>query len=114
MIDDYGVGFCSLAYLRRLPLKGLKMDNSFVTRVMQSAEDAIIVQSTIALAHNLGLTVVAEGVEDTATLKFLELHGCDYAQGYGISHPLVLADTLNWLRTTLPPAPPPSPLRAVG
>ena len=114
VIDDYGVGFCSLAYLRRLPLKGLKMDNSFVTRVMQSAEDAIIVQSTIALAHNLGLTVVAEGVEDTATLKFLELHGCDYAQGYGISHPLVLADTLSWLRTALPPATPPSPLRAVN
>ena len=114
VIDDYGVGFCSLAYLRRLPLKGLKMDNSFVTRVMHSAEDAIIVQSTIALAHNLGLTVVAEGVEDIATLKFLELHGCDYAQGYGISHPLLLADALNWLRTTLLPAPPPEPLRAVG
>ena len=114
VIDDYGVGFCSLAYLRRLPLKGLKMDNSFVTRVMHSAEDAIIVQSTIALAHNLGLTVVAEGVEDIATLKFLEQHGCDYAQGYGISHPLLLTDALNWLRTTLLPAPPPAPLRAVG
>jgi len=114
VIDDYGVGFCSLAYLRRLPLKGLKMDNSFVTRVMHSAEDAIIVQSTITLAHNLGLTVVAEGVEDAATLKFLEQHGCDYAQGYGISHPLLLADALNWLRTTLLPAPPPEPLRAVG
>ena len=114
VIDDYGVGFCSLAYLRRLPLKGLKMDNSFVTRVMQSAEDAIIVQSTITLAHNLGLTVVAEGVEDIATLKFLELHGCDYAQGYGISYPLSVADTMNWLRTMMPPAPPSAPLRAVG
>ncbi len=114
VIDDYGVGFCSLAYLRRLPLKGLKMDNSFVTRVMQSAEDAIIVQSTIALAHNLGLTVVAEGVEDAATLKFLEQHGCDFAQGYGISHPLILADTLKWLHTTMPPAPPSAPLRAVS
>ena len=117
VIDDYGVGFCSLAYLRRLPLKGLKMDNSFVTRVMQSAEDAIIVQSTIALAHNLGLTVVAEGVEDAATLKFLELHGCDFAQGYGISYPLSVADSMTWLRSMMPPAPPgpPSaPLRAVG
>ena len=114
VIDDYGVGFCSLAYLRRLPLKGLKIDNSFVTRVTQSAEDAIIVQSTITLAHNLGLTVVAEGVEDIATLKFLEQHGCDYAQGYGISHPLVLADTLDWLNTNQLPAPPPAPLRAVG
>ena len=116
IIDDYGVGFCSLAYLRRLPLKGLKMDNSFVSRVMQSAEDAIIVQSTIALAHNLGLTVVAEGVEDTATLQFLELHGCDFAQGYGIAHPLPLADTIAWLRSATPPPPPPtaSTLRAVG
>ena len=120
VIDDYGVGFCSLAYLRRLPLKGLKMDSSFVTRVLHNAEDAIIVQSTIALAHNLGLTVVAEGVEDAATLKFLELHGCDFAQGYGISYPLSVADTLTWLRSTMPPAPPappapPSaPLRAVG
>lgn len=114
VIDDYGVGFCSLAYLRRLPLKGLKMDNSFVTRVMHSAEDAIIVQSTIALAHNLGLTVVAEGVEDAATLKFLELHGCDYAQGYAISYPLSMADTMSWLRNTMPPAPPSTPLRAVS
>lgn len=114
VIDDYGVGFCSLAYLRRLPLKGLKMDNSFVSRVMQSAEDAIIVQSTIALAHNLGLTVVAEGVEDPATLQFLELHGCDFAQGYGIAHPLGLDDTMSWLRGIVPPAPPSAPLRAVG
>ena len=118
VIDDYGVGFCSLAYLRRLPLKGLKMDNSFVTQVTQSAEDAIIVQSTIALAHNLGLTVVAEGVEDAATLKFLELHGCDYAQGYGISYPMSVADTMNWLRTMMlppsPPAPSSLPLRAVS
>ena len=114
VIDDYGVGFCSLAYLRRLPLKGLKIDNSFVSRVTQSAEDAIIVQSTITLAHNLGLTVVAEGVEDIATLKFLQQHGCDYAQGYGISHPLALTDTLNWLNTNQLPAPPAAPLRAVG
>ena len=114
VIDDYGVGFCSLAYLRRLPLKGLKIDNSFVTRVTQSAEDAIIVQSTITLAHNLGLTVVAEGVEDIATLKFLEQHGCDYAQGYGISHPLALTDAFNWLRTHLLLAPTPVPLRALG
>ncbi len=98
VIDDYGVGFCSLAYLRRLPLKGIKLDQSFVTKVMQSAEDAIIVQSTITLAHNLGLTIVAEGVEDVETLKFLELHGCDYAQGYGISYPMSVTDTLLWLQ----------------
>ena len=109
VIDDYGVGFCSLAYLRRLPLKGLKMDASFVTRMIQSAEDAIIVQSTIALAHNLGLTVVAEGVEDIATLKLLAKYGCDYAQGYGISHPLGLTDALAWLHSTALPTPPTLP-----
>ena len=114
VIDDYGVGFCSLAYLRRLPLKGLKMDNSFVTRVMHNAEDAIIVQSTIALAHNLGLTVVAEGVEDAATLQFLQLHGCDFAQGYAISHPLSVADSMRWLQSAVSPPPPLTPLRAVG
>ncbi len=115
VIDDYGVGFCSLAYLRRLPLKGLKMDASFVSRVIASAEDAMIVQSTIALAHNLGLTVVAEGVEDAQTLQFLASHGCDYAQGYDISHPLDMAKTLAWLQAIVPPAPlPPPPLRVVG
>jgi EAL domain-containing protein (putative c-di-GMP-specific phosphodiesterase class I) len=83
---------------------------------MQSAEDAIIVQSTIALAHNLGLTVVAEGVEDASTLQFLALHGCDFAQGYGIAHPLPLADTIAWLRSGTPPPPSPTTttLRAVG
>jgi EAL domain-containing protein (putative c-di-GMP-specific phosphodiesterase class I) len=114
VVDDYGVGYCSLAYLRRLPLKGLKMDSSFVSRVIESAEDAVIVQSTIALAHNLGLTVVAEGVEDAPTLQFLASHGCDFAQGYHISHPLDMTMTLAWLQSIVPPAPPPPPLRVVG
>ncbi|MEQ1593650.1 MAG: EAL domain-containing protein [Casimicrobium sp.] len=98
MIDDYGVGFCSLTYLRRLPLKGLKLDQSFVSRVMEDAEDAIIVQSTIALAHNLGMTVVAEGVENEAILAFLKANGCDFAQGFGIARPVEIAHTKAWLR----------------
>ena len=117
VIDDYGVGFCSLAYLRRLPLKGLKMDASFVSRVTESAEDAVIVQSTITLAHNLGLTVVAEGVEDRATLQFLEAHGCDFAQGYDISRPMDLANTLIWLQASVNSshaAPTAPPLRVVS
>ncbi len=101
VVDDYGVGFCSLAYLRRLPLKGLKIDASFVSRVTVSAEDAVIVQSTITLAHNLGLTVVAEGVENAATLGFLEFHGCDFAQGFDISRPMDIAGTLTWLQATV-------------
>ena len=119
VIDDYGVGFCSLAYLRRLPLKGLKMDASFVSRVTESAEDAVIVQSTITLAHNLGLTVVAEGVEDAATLGFLEFHGCDFAQGFDISRPMDIASTLVWLQedaktATAPASPNAPPLRVVS
>ena len=98
MIDDYGVGFCSLTYLRRLPLKGLKLDQSFVSRVIEDAEDAIIVQSTIALAHNLGMTVVAEGVENEAILAFLKDNGCDFAQGFGIARPVEIAHTKAWLR----------------
>jgi diguanylate cyclase (GGDEF)-like protein len=99
VIDDYGVGFCSLSYLRRLPLRGLKVDHSFVSRMTKNAEDAIIVQSTITLAHNLGLTVVAEGVEDAATLAQLQSYGCDFAQGYGISFPLTHDDAITWLKT---------------
>lgn len=100
IIDDYGVGFCSLTYLRRLPLKGLKLDQSFVSRVLEDAEDAIIVQSTIALAHNLGMTVVAEGVENEAILDFLKRHRCDFAQGFGISRPAEIERTLAWLRAS--------------
>jgi diguanylate cyclase (GGDEF)-like protein len=111
VIDDYGVGFCSLAYLRRLPLRGLKIDHSFVQRMAKNAEDAIIVQSTIALAHNLGLTVVAEGVEDNGTLLQLQNYGCDFAQGYGIALPMSEADVRVWLKERLGT---PAPLRAVS
>lgn len=110
VIDDYGVGYCSLAYLRRLPLRGLKVDHSFVQRMSRNAEDAIIVQSTITLAHNLGLTVVAEGVEDNATLLQLQNYGCDFAQGYGIAMPMSEADAHAWLKEKLGT---PTPLRAV-
>ena len=97
IIDDYGVGYCSLAYLRRLPLKGLKLDHSFVSRVIDDPADAVIVQSTIALAHNLGMTVVAEGVENQAVFDFLKTHGCDFAQGYGIARPAELEQARAWL-----------------
>ncbi|MGL5002807.1 MAG: sensor domain-containing phosphodiesterase, partial [Casimicrobium sp.] len=92
VIDDYGVGYCSLAYLRRLPVRGLKIDHSFVNRIAKNAEDAIIVQSTITLAHNLGLTVVAEGVEESVALLQLQNYRCDFAQGYGIATPMSEAD----------------------
>jgi diguanylate cyclase (GGDEF)-like protein/PAS domain S-box-containing protein len=81
-IDDFGTGYSSLAYLQRLPVDELKIDRSFVTSLADVSDDAIIVRSTIDLAHNLGLKVVAEGVEDDAVLKLLTEYGCDAAQGY--------------------------------
>jgi EAL domain-containing protein (putative c-di-GMP-specific phosphodiesterase class I) len=86
-IDDFGTGYSSLAYLRQLPLSVLKIDKSFVGHMTDSENDSIIVRSTIDLAHNLGLEVIAEGVEDEATaVRLLEL-GCPLAQGYHFSRP---------------------------
>ena len=86
-IDDFGTGYSSLAYLQRLPVDELKIDRSFVTNLADVSDDAIIVRSTIDLAHNLGLRVVAEGVEDEAVMRILIEYGCDAAQGYFFSRP---------------------------
>ena len=87
-IDDYGTGYSSLSYLQRLPVDTIKIDQSFVVDMMSNEDSATIVRSTIELAHNLGLTVVAEGVEDQATFDRLATLGCDMAQGYCISRPI--------------------------
>jgi diguanylate cyclase (GGDEF)-like protein len=87
-IDDYGTGYSSLAYLRRLPLDELKIDKSFVMGMVRDANDQVIVRSTIDLAHNMGLGVVAEGVEDEETLERLRTLGCDMVQGYFLSRPM--------------------------
>jgi diguanylate cyclase (GGDEF)-like protein len=97
-IDDYGTGYSSLAYLRRLPVHELKIDKSFVIGMATDASDALIVRSTIDLAHNMGLSVVAEGVEDDPTLERLRGMGCDMVQGYLLSHPLGVAETAVWMR----------------
>lgn len=86
-IDDFGTGYSSLAYLKELPINCLKIDMSFVRNMTRDQRDEMIVSSTINLAHNLGLTVVAEGVEDQATLLLLESLGCDLIQGYHLSKP---------------------------
>ncbi len=95
-IDDFGTGYSSLAYLRRLPVQELKIDKSFVMGMQAGEGDAMIVRSTIDLAHNLGLSVVAEGVENAAILERLRMLACDEAQGYHISRPLPVDDFLAW------------------
>ncbi|MGL6205464.1 MAG: putative bifunctional diguanylate cyclase/phosphodiesterase [Giesbergeria sp.] len=95
-IDDFGTGYSSLAYLRRLPVQELKIDKSFVMGMQTAEGDALIVRSTIDLAHNLGLSVVAEGVESADILEHLRSLQCDEAQGYHISRPLPLDDYLAW------------------
>ncbi len=97
-IDDFGTGYSSLAYLRRLPLKALKLDRTFVRELTHNTQDQVIVRSTLGLAHGLGLKLVAEGVEDDATLGLLQDLGCDLAQGYGLCRPLEFENLLQWLR----------------
>ncbi len=95
-IDDFGTGYSSLAYLKRLPVSELKIDKSFVMGMATDESDAKIVRSTIDLAHNLGLSVVAEGVESAAILAQLRELGCDEAQGYFISKPLPAGEFNAW------------------
>jgi diguanylate cyclase (GGDEF)-like protein len=87
-VDDFGTGYSSLAHLKRLPVQELKIDQSFVRDLDETSEDAVIVRSTIEMSHNLGLRVVAEGVEYSHSLRLLERWHCDTAQGYLISRPL--------------------------
>lgn len=96
-VDDFGTGFSSLAYLKKFPVRFLKIDKSFVMEMDNDANDHVIVQSTIDLAHGIGLSAIAEGVESDATLKELTLMGCDIAQGYHISRPLPAARFVEWV-----------------
>jgi diguanylate cyclase (GGDEF)-like protein len=103
-VDDFGTGYSSLAHLKRLPVQELKIDQSFVRDLDETSEDAVIVRSTIEMSHNLGLKVVAEGVEYEHSLRLLERWQCDTAQGYLISRPLSAMAFEAWIaRSQLPP-----------
>lgn len=87
-VDDYGAGYSTLAYLKKLPVRRLKLDRSLIANVASEHADQMIVRSTLQLARELGLGVVAEGVEDLQTLRVLGDLGCDTAQGFGLSRPV--------------------------
>jgi len=97
-VDDYGTGFSSLAYLKKLPVDIIKIDKSFVLTMDTDEDDAIIVKSTIELAHNLGFKVVAEGVESEAISRMLLELGCDTAQGYHYCRPVNSVAFTGWIR----------------
>ena len=103
-IDDFGTGYSSLAYLGRLPVDEIKIDRSFVLKMSTNEGDRTIVRASIDLAHKFGKRVVAEGVEDTTTLRMLEEMDCDQAQGYLISRPLSAEHLAGWLEYWVPPA----------
>jgi diguanylate cyclase len=117
-VDDFGTGYNSLSYLRELPIDELKIDRSFVIPMTHDARTAALVSSTIKLAHSLGLSIVAEGVETAGAYSELTRMGCDHAQGYFMSRPIPAAELTEWLiewhssshtasqpRSTLAPAP---------
>jgi len=95
-IDDFGTGYSSLSYLKELPVSELKIDKSFVMHIEDNLNDRIIVSSTIELAHNMGLHVVAEGIENIKVWKFLQEMNCDYGQGYYMSKPIPVSDFEAW------------------
>jgi EAL domain-containing protein (putative c-di-GMP-specific phosphodiesterase class I) len=120
-VDDFGTGYSSLAYLQRLPVDEIKVDRSFVTDLLKASDNEVIVRSTVDLAHNLGLRVVAEGVEDEDVLDLLAGYGCDSAQGFLFSRPRAAAELQAWLTESTYAAPRPfgpspstAPLRLIS
>jgi len=98
-IDDFGTGYSSLSYIKRLPLDEVKIDKSFIMDMINDKDDSVIVDTTLHMSHNLGLRVVAEGVENEDTLNALRTLGCDIAQGYYLTRPLNASDLFAWLKS---------------
>jgi diguanylate cyclase (GGDEF)-like protein len=101
-IDDFGTGYSSMSYLKALPVRELKIDRSFVKGMTTDESDGVLVQSAVDLGHNLGLHVVAEGVEDDATQQALNAMGCDLVQGFHIRRPVAAAELNVWLAERIP------------
>jgi EAL domain-containing protein (putative c-di-GMP-specific phosphodiesterase class I) len=98
-IDDFGTGYSSFAYLKLLPVDHIKIDRGFVMKMASNENDAIIVRSIIDLGHNLGLQVIAEGVDNRQSWAMLRTQECDLAQGYYMSAPLAAGEATEWLRS---------------
>jgi EAL domain-containing protein (putative c-di-GMP-specific phosphodiesterase class I) len=97
-IDDFGTGYSSLAYLKNLPVNTIKIDKSFIVDMVSDDIDSMIVRSIIFLAHNLGLKVVAEGVESEEIWNLLASYDCDRVQGYYLQKPLQVNEFKEWLK----------------
>ena len=103
-IDDFGTGYSSLAYLKRLPITTLKIDKTFITDLNRDPDDTAITTTVITMAHSLGLTVVAEGVESETQLRFLDHFRCDEIQGHWLSRPVDPESCLRFIREWSPAA----------
>ncbi|MDQ2812165.1 MAG: EAL domain-containing protein [Actinomycetota bacterium] len=108
-IDDFGTGYSSMSYLKTLPVKELKIDRSFVMGMANDPDSAVIVRSAVDLGHNLGMTVVAEGVQDSITQSDLAAMGCDLVQGYQICRPIPAEELELWIETHLVTSSSPAP-----
>jgi EAL domain-containing protein (putative c-di-GMP-specific phosphodiesterase class I) len=97
-IDDFGTGYSSLQYLKRFPIHRLKVDRSFIMHVTQDPDDAVIAKTIISLGHNLGLKVLAEGVEEAEHVEFLREEGCDEAQGYHYAKPMPEEEFMDYIK----------------
>jgi len=96
-IDDFGTGYSNLSYLRKMPVKFLKIDRSFITEIIENASDQMIVRSIIAIGHNLGMQVIAEGVETRQHCSWLKSNQCDFIQGYLLTRPLPIKRFEEWI-----------------
>ena len=96
-LDDFGTGYSSLSYLKRLPVETLKIDKSFVMDIPNDSNDAVIVETILAMAKHLNIDVIAEGVETYRALQFLKSHGCKKFQGYYFERPMPFNELLDFL-----------------